>query len=580
MTVLQRPFDRLFRSSLWAATILAIAAGAATMYFGIAARSIEALGPEAVAALAAFPVHAKQTWEVERTWKPEPASYDYIASGVGPPPCAEAVAGTELATFSGSGPESIDRLMSIHRRDPSNLLLALVLATEFQRQNKFGAAERVANETLPLHLQMSRSLVAAHRGSFHLPYVDESAAKLIVHLYYAQGVSLLSQEGSGQNEYVPLRLPIAVSATLEEHGLLGALPTRNAETIVPVRLARCAPSDNELSTGDLYNNLLVAYAARGYTARTPSERPGEFEDRLYNDSPEVNPMLALMRRLHERVKAAGWRREEEGKLWAVSNAERVLRANQWRPRHALLALNIARLIEEEEPAFHGKEPDATLQLQHDALLAEAVEDYASVAEHDRKRFANQLALALSMTRNDATKAAAEPIASMTSGSHADVIKRFAFAARSRGSLGAWFFTGRDSDPADKVSAVMGSETSAWLRAAKIDTAVAAAKWGNRLGPRASETLYCRLRQLTRGTSVPEVEELGKAIPERTRWWLILSASPTAWIAAGLLIGALLWLFLCWLLIEIRRSLAFRTSFYQVEMDYTTQNEIRRPGVRE
>lgn len=119
---------------------------------------------------------------------------------------------------------------------------------------------------------------------------------------------------------------------------------KDAPTWDEHRLRAPGCSSTKLTSFDLYNNLLVAYLEAPGFEESERKRQVEFT-RRYNDRPADNPLLHALQKAKSREIE-----RREGFVWAISNAERLLRdraANgRGLPAHSQLALNLALLSSE------------------------------------------------------------------------------------------------------------------------------------------------------------------------------------------------------------------------------------------
>lgn len=318
----------------------------------------------------------------------------------------------------------------------------------------------------------------------------------------------------------------------------------------PLRAPGC--SRTSLTSFDLYNNLLVAYLEVPGFTETEKRRQAELS-RRYADAPEENPWQAALERA--KVSESG---DREGFVWALSNAERLLRDRRANglglPTHAELALNLAQLADEAAPLV----PQLRRPLRRQ--IGELVEKAAS-AGGQHPGVAAGLARLRLLHQVETGMAGAVPLPPDASTELRDAAARIAWTSARR------------ADPAalealldsDEAPAELGDEGRSWLAALHRDAAAAIAAGAPAEAPAGQRVQVAeRARQaLGREPAPAELKELEKGLPFSNRFSLRLgSLGPRSVLAlfAALLTGVLFYF--------VENELRFRqylyTSFYRRE----------------
>ena len=275
------------------------------------------------------------TRQTERGWVDQALPADYVATLIVEPPCrldnAPDWAASAFASFRAKDETELADLAAGHAGSWLPPLLWSQLLIEK------GALPRALEVLRRFASGPSYKRLAESR---HLPIDDQRA---MIHFWHR--FAYLQHETNsrdGKLFWQSLKNPIGRVKVLSATGAAG-LP-KDAPTWDQHRLYAPGCSSAALSSFDLYNNLLVAYLEVPGFQESKKNREQEFA-RAYRDKPEQNPwQVALERARAERLDG------REGFVWAISNAEKLLRdrrANRLGPpEHAHLALNLALLASE------------------------------------------------------------------------------------------------------------------------------------------------------------------------------------------------------------------------------------------
>ena len=305
-----------------------VAAGAAT-YFALAAAPFEL--PAGLLEQASFAA----TRSLERDWVDRALPADYLPTLVVETPCRledpPDWAGEVFATFRRGDDAGLARLAAKYPGSwlPPLLWSELLLG----RGEKARALEVLASFTRgPRYKAISESS--------YLPPDDQRG---MIHFWHRY--AYLQHETNSRDPklfWQSLKNPIGRVKVLSNSGQ-SELP-KDAPSWDEHHLRAPGCDDSRLTSFDLYNNLLVAYLEAPGFKETDRRRNAEFA-RSYHDKPAQNPLLAALGKARKTELD-----RREGFVWAISNAERLLRdrAANGRdlPSHPELALNLALLSAE------------------------------------------------------------------------------------------------------------------------------------------------------------------------------------------------------------------------------------------
>lgn len=379
-----RPAAPLLAALPW---VLALAAGAATF----AAVRAAAPAPAELGRLLPTRLTAERAMAVEAGWVEAAFPERYLASPPPAPPCPEGLATVpadlrrrvaELQPAARRGDEAaLAALGELARERAESWLPSLAYAHALIAHGRLGDAERVLDQSLERGAggRLNAAAKEARRRGWRGPPREEVLAA--IHLLHAAGyVKIERNRPSSPDLWRALKDPIG-------HTRLVA-PGDPSWLELRLPAPGCTGGEAALTTFDLYNDLIVGYLATADFHETEAARARELR-RDYRDPPDENPLQAVLVRAREE-----WRPEREYRVWALSNAERLLRDRLWgselAPPDPLLAVNLAQLLEsarDEAPAqaLRG------LDRQQAALAAAAVAARGRVPAAQREDFDRVLA---------------------------------------------------------------------------------------------------------------------------------------------------------------------------------------------
>lgn len=550
----------------------------------VSKRSIDrALTEGAREELAALTVPARKTAEVEREWVSEGFASEFLVAPVGPMPCAAAIAAVppaEQATVTDAFAASvqadpelrIEQLAAINDTAPGNLLVVQMLGTALAAAGRYPEAERVLKQGLDRTAEDERIIRAARENA--ALDLDDVAVSTVIHVHHALGVVRLSQS-SAAPPWVSLKNVIGSVKPLSERRRLGTMRGDPAWSRLPIAAPGCPHGGGNgpsLSSYDLFNNLIVGYM-RGKFAGTDRDRAREFARPQKNDPGPLHQLLVAQ---VERARANGW--QHEAQLWALSNVEQVV---DWRmPDDARLAFNSVQVIDwwtnaERCPAeVCTPELLAGIRGLRDELI-EVMFRRRNVAEAQKGAFARGAVGLLATATFDRARVAdsATAIREWLPASQRRTLDDLLTADAARASLPRRLFAPKTeedegAEPEEPPHAKLGSRADRWYAAARTDAAAVAAKWASQRPPREQRAALVAIRQLLGPSEAPpELIQLEGQRSFFDRMRLRLTASKTFWLFAAVLLGALLWFVLLWILVHVREARRLRISLYNVEHEY-------------
>lgn len=499
---------------------------------------------------------------LELGWIESHFSEQLVYAPLAPLPCAEglsfrhaedrevidAVRRALSAAADGDLQAAITRLTPYAGGQRSRWLATLVLGNLLLRDGQFDAAAETLDRLLAK--TSTREYFARLKDSA----TGGSATRTLegfLSLYYTSGQVRLRQGIEDTELWYGLRYPIGACTALvkgQGRGVVEREPCR-----VEQWLAAPGCSEATVSSYDLYNNLLVGYLqVEGYHGGKDGRR-GEFR-RDYEPSPESNPLASVLNRAKE-----SWTEDDytsrEHWLWAISNAESLLRSTGQRPpQNARLAFHLAQLLESARPEC-PEEALAALERQRDELIRTARATLPAVrSEADRALLVSGL-LRLEWLAALRDGSAIEP-GRDTAGlpepqrQRAELVIASLDERRQVERL-----VRRVLSQDTELGEVFGSETGAWLAAARRDLATALARADE------ADLAYGVLRV---GDRLPAaLAAQGGA----DKWLHVLRASPLGPVAIGALAALAflaVWLLGLWWALQMRHRKQLFTSFYRRE----------------
>ncbi|HEX2835631.1 MAG TPA: hypothetical protein VHW00_21640 [Thermoanaerobaculia bacterium] len=584
---LQSPDRVWFRAAL-AGTVL-LAASLAWWFYAhqVSKRSIEgALTAGAREELAALPVPAIRTAEVERSWVAEGFSSESLVAPVGPMPCAgvvDAVAPADQnvlreALAAAAQPDAdvrIEQLASIHDGAPRNLLVAQMLGTALVEEGRYPEGESVLTRGLEQSGE-DETIIRAARVNTQLD-LDDLSVSTVIHLHHALGVARLSQS-SAEPPWVSLKNVIGSVKPLAKRRLLGTTRGQPAWSRLLIAAPGCAPnaSPRALSTYDLFNNLVVGYM-RGTFTGTNRDRDREFSRPRKNYPGAIHKLLLVQ---VGRAKANDW--ANEAQLWALSNVEQII---DWRmPDDARLAFNSVQVIDWWTAPERCPADACTPQLLGEInkvrdQLVEQVFRRRNVDEEQRGAFARGAVRLLATSSLDRSRIAdaATAIREWLPPAERRTLDDLLNADAARRAMPRHLFAPQAADapnaddappPAEPPYAKLGARADKWRAAALTDVAAMAAKWASQRPPAEQRAALVAIRQLLGGAEAPpELLQLERQRSFFDRLRLRIVASKAYWAFLAIVLGLSIWFVLLWILVHVREARLLRVSLYNVEHEY-------------
>lgn len=562
LSVRRPPYRLLFL--LPAATVLA--AGLGTWRF---------LAPHPPAAealagrLAAAPPGVSAAALLEKKWIEGALGEIYLPAPLGSPPCPEGVQSAS-AEFRGEVRAAMNggmaSLEALHRRR-NHWLSGFALGHRLVAENRLADADALFDRLLSRQGYRERiELAQIARSSGRLdrePWNEELAA--LIHMLAAAGALKIHRNEVGGDLWWTLRSPIAGAKLYYARERRGLVLQVTDGFAVDIPSPGCPPGPGALSSHDLYNNLIVGYVRVTPFEETVEKRQAEFA-RDYQDPPDENPLLAV---LAARVARFEEEPRDEGRLWALSNAEKLLRDLRQQGRlsgNARLALNLAQLLEGEVATSPPEARDALLA-QEAALVALAGKERAQVSGGQRPAFDaafTRLALLEAGRKRAAPPPVPEALLGGLSSGERQGLDRALFALERRRDPVAWArlaTLGADAEVRERL----GKEHRPWLAALREDAAAAVARAAAGLDDPERRRLTREAGALLRpGDSTPlELTELRGSFGWAFWAGSVLRSALGALLAA-LLAAALAGLSAYWLAIQLRFRRELFTSFYRTE----------------
>jgi hypothetical protein len=490
-----------------------------------------------------------KTRAVERAWVDQALPADYVATLVVEPPCRledpPSFSRAAFAAFEAKDEQALSRLAA---DNPGSwlppLLWSQLLIESGARPRALEVLRRFASGPSYKRLAEQTSL-------------PEDDLRAMIHFWHR--VAVLQHETHSHDAKIfwqSLKNPIGRVKILAGAGSNG-LP-RDAPTWDQHRLPAPGCTSTRLSSFDLYNNLLVAYLEVPGFQEVDRRRQVEFA-RAYSDPPAQNPWQAALEKARRQELS-----RREGFVWAISNAERLLRdrrANRLGlPDHGPLALNLALLASEAAPLVPSLRESFWREIGElidRAGAGDASPEFASSLTRLRllrqieQPFAGQvpqMKVPVPPGAGDETAETATRLAAST-------------AARRDPATTERLLRGDQQLPA------LGDAEDDWLEALRQDVAAqVAAAVPAEASPAERQAALRQARGILRGASPPpEVDDLASGLPLSTRFaagWRSLPARFALAMAAAALFFALGHL--------AERELRFRlylwTSFYRREAE--------------
>jgi hypothetical protein len=504
-----------------------------------------------------------------------------------------------LAAWRRRDTQALIRARDEHRRE---WLPALALADRRLRERDLDAAEAAFTHLRDVALK--DRLYLAGRAAERLRVLEDEGQPLTgtervddallatIYVQHVIGSLRLERNLAGAELWDPLKRAIG-SAKL-------VLLVRHGDVLTERQRALPAPGcadEGALHTHDLYNNLIVAYLKAQDFQPNDKGRTRELA-RKYSARTEPlahNPWFAALRLLQNQgpfaaavSNAAGSSARpasvpsadaiaREARLWALSNAERILRTTQGRtppyPDDARLCTTLAQATEAALDDLPAEAPAELLEALDPHVLALTQHARVHVAQLDAAQQARaaqawaRLAL-LAAVRTGAVERARQALApgtgDWTQAQQATVaLLEQTLPLRHDAQALAREVLPAPADAASLARPVLPDEprAQAWRSAARSDLAASLAHAAAQVRARERPRLAAQARALLQpGDDTPvELRDL-----ENSLGVLRLLDGHTQTLLAGTLLALLAWLATRWLLLQLRARHDLFASFYRLE----------------
>lgn len=557
------------------AFVLALAAGIGVLY--VLLRVLPHAGDPA-ALLDGTALRAERTPRVETAWVEETFPPLYLTSPPGALPCAQstnapsrtrAAVETALADASrGEVQAAVDRLT---RLGDSHWLPPLALGlTLLHEASVIDGQGDISRSQLVLVRAVERQGIGASD--------NEQTLRAQIYLMQAAAYLQIEHDRADDNLFTYVKNPIGFTKLLVRRGRLAdvqSMPTWSQLEIAPPGCPSGTPG--ALSTYDLYNNLLVAYLKSPDYEESKTARDDEFK-RTYRDSAVSNPLLAVLREVQGDLTGG------ENWVWAISNAERILRWNSASPNDARLSYNLAALLDSALLYTPDAARPSLLQRRDDLhRTASSLQDQLPLAERAQ--------LVVGLLRLDLLRAARQSRQPDTSLPDAATLT----PAQQRTADHLLAALTRRIDPEQLASTFteagrtqvgerLDERATDWLAALRWDTASTLGQIGlDRREELDSAQLLTYAQTgyaLLDGQRAPPALAELRSLVDDWRSWLLPDSVRLAWqilaTALALTIFLLLWRELHWIAVLLRRRQALLTSFYRLEAEAQREQAMRRP----
>ena len=524
--------------------------------------------------LAAGPIRSQRSRAVERRWIDETFPRRYLVAPADHLPCPVGIPGTPSSVrisealtraLEGAPDDAVALLDELHRQQPTSWVPGLALGSLLACEGRLAEAEVVLRQLLErqtLRSTIREALAAVRRGS---PWTGPDARDVLaaIHLLHAASYVQIEDRRGGPELGQTLKDAIDCARLLAVRGETDRVAGTPVWAEHRLRSPGCEPSATDLTTLDLYNDLLVGYLRSEDFAPPPELRRVEFA-RSTTDPPHRNPLLAVLR-----LASVTLGPERESWLWAISTAERLLeqrrRSGLGEIADARLATNLAELT---DSALEVSPPPAreALVAQRRSLVEMALRQRRSGSPRQRFDLDRNIArlVLIESVHRGAPPLLADEVASHLDQAQREVVEAVAFAVAARQRPQAWLTLAAGGGSG---AAALGKRTPEWLSASRQDLAASFAERA------AGGSFEERLRWIWRAREVlrwgdPAPAELTAAEADLGFWrrlsWLAALSSPLAELAFAAVVGALVWVASTWCAIQLGQRRALFTSFYRRE----------------
>ena len=476
----------------------------------------------------------------------------------------------------GRSAQALAKLSGVRR----HWLPALVVGTLKARDGSVSEAQLILQEYLNFDSVNDREkqILASSRRDEVWSVVSSDEIRGLIYIRHALASIQIAYRRPDNNLLANVRNPIGHAKQLALRGEIGdvqSMPTYSELAIPP---PGCSDVAQSLTTYDLYNNLLVAYIRSPNYHHADGRGSKEFQ-RKYHDSPSSNPLLAVLNKARIEVIP-----EREHWVWAISNAERILRWSSRVPQDARLSYNLAALLD-SALAVGPREVRPALVERRDVLLAAAISQRQRIADDQQQLALGNIRLQLF----DASRQGRSPALTLQAeaGLTADQMATldavgFSIAQRQNPTMLAGAATTRGG-----AREALGERAPPWLGAVRSEVATTLARRAKNEEEAGStqevRAIVLAARELLEDgdREPPELIQLEESLAGWRHWLSrsalagrgLLFALPLV-IAAGS--GFCVWLASRWLGLQLRRRESLMASFYRREaIAQRTQNRGRR-----
>lgn len=296
---------------------------------------------------------------VERGWLDDDGLFrpHYRIDRAAPPPCPSEIdyraaplaerrlAGEGLSLLQRNrGEQAVADLRAQRNSQRSGWLSTWVLGRILEQMDRPLEAKQVLEDFLAGSATQSTIQDLLTRAKGRRPNANRSLDEVsgLIHVLYSTGRLQLARNQGGKELWESLKHPIGLTKFLALRGDVGLVEGVPTTSKLWIPTPGCGVTDDSLTSYHLYNNLIVGYLVNEDYDETPGRLAYELH-RNYDDSPADNPLQTVMK-----VAQADWRPRREHWVWAVSNAEQLLK-EEADPTSSTLKLNLAQLMLEAVP---------------------------------------------------------------------------------------------------------------------------------------------------------------------------------------------------------------------------------------
>jgi hypothetical protein len=532
----------------------------------------------ASASLSDVPTVTVAVQREERRWIDEAFRPVYLAAPIGPIPCPRRVERVPpwyrlvvASALEGSRSKSNDAVLQLsdlnraNSTQPYSWLGVLAIAQILIKEGRHTEAAVIVDRFMRSPTGRNLSVLGAQAEASHSHLLGA------IHLHQVWAYMLIGANSADTLLWRALKNPIGLTTIAIDRPEITPLHYLPSWSFVPIRAPGCAEDRRDITSHHLYNNLMVGYMLRDPTGSfSAADKRVEF-DRPYQDPPGSNPLFRVL----ELVRKTG-DPSKEGWAWALSNAERILRATEMdgRSRGAALngldpwvSINVAQILDSAVAWLPVGDSAATQRAdeQIKQLLAGAASRADLVAEMDQRNF--QLAftrLSLIQASRRPPRLPARVRTDALTASEREAASSVHWSIGTRQKSAEWLAAVQGPDSAGLSPAL----TRSWRSSSRVDLsrsfALAAASASVRI---VAAGLAHRSRAVLAPGSPPPEELVQQE--RRLGWRESLPArvwrSSHNWdIAASVVIGVMGFLLFRPVARQLKRRHALFTSYYQLQ----------------